>query len=292
MSKFQKTAVIDCAAIGHYVKYSLRKLKSGNDDTGVIFGFLSIVKNLATLMSPGQFVFAWDSVRSHRRRIYPLYKNNRSGDKKTEAERLENAIMRQQLEVLRKEIIPQLGFRNSFLSTGREADDIIASCCITTPGKKVIVSRDNDLYQLLNKDTCMWDFQNRKYFTDDDFRDKWGIEPYEWKIVKTIAGCYGDGVPNVPGVKETTAIKYMKGELPEYNKDGKTLNKKYKAIVDNPELIEFNKSLVILPIKNTPRYRIQKDHVSIDAFWNVCELYEFNSFLEDIEEWVISLKMT
>jgi len=292
MSRFQKTVMIDCAAIGHYMKYSLRNLKSGDDNTGVIFGFLGFVRDIAVLMNPSQFVFAWDSRRSHRKRLYPNYKGNRSPHKKTEEEQNETALMRQQLSILQSTIIPEMGFSNSFLSIGREADDIIAACCLSTPGKKVIVSRDNDLFQLLDQETRMWDFQKRKYFTADDFRDKWGIEPHEWKIVKTIAGCGGDNVPNVPGVKETTAIKYMKGELPEFNKDGKTPNKQYKAIQENADLIKNNGPLVILPFKDTPRYQIKKDHVSIEAFWAICEEYEFNSFLDDIEEWVEALKMT
>lgn len=284
MSNFQKTVMIDCAAIGHYVKFALRRLQSGGDDTGVIFGFLGVIKELSERMSPGQFVFAWDSRKSKRRQSYPDYKRNRRPDKLTEAEVLENEVMRAQLDILRTRIIPELGFKNSFLSVGLEADDIIASCCLSLSGKKIIVSRDNDLFQLLNRDTRMWDFQKKKYFTADDFAEKWGIEPHQWKTVKTIAGCSGDGVPNVPGVKELTAIKYLKNELPENYKT-------YKAIKDGSDIIERNKPLVILPFKNTPKYRIQKDNISVDAFWNICEEFEFNSFLADIDEWVEDLRM-
>jgi len=295
MSKFQRTVLVDCAALGHYVKHSMRYLTNDGTTTGVIYGFLGLIKEAAEIMKPRQFVFAWDSVKSHRKRIYPEYKSNRAPSEKTEEERHEDNIMREQLKILRTDIIPALGFQNSFLTTGFEADDIIAACAISLPGKVFIMSRDNDLFQLLNQHVCMWDFQKKRYFTADDFTDKWRIEPNEWRQVKCMAGCTGDGIGNIPGIKESTAIKFMKGELPQFNKN-KTPNKKYQAIKDHPHIIARNRPLVCLPFRHgkivTPRYVVKRDQVSISAFWEMCEKYDFNSYLKDIEEWTELLNMT
>jgi 5'-3' exonuclease len=283
--KFQRTVLVDCHGIGHWLKHSMQFMSSGNTSTGIIYGFLGFIKECVEKMNPGQFVFAWDSQQSHRKRLYPLYKHNRNPEEKTDEEIEENKNMMKQLMLLRDEILPSLGFLNSFMSIGREADDIIASCVLFTPGKKFIASRDADLHQMLSPQTCMWDFQKKVFFTDGDFRDKWKIDPVVWRKVKCIAGCTGDCVPNVPGVKELTAIKYLEGTLaPQY--------KTYKAIKENQQLIEDNAPLVCLPFDGTPRYAVKRDQVKIAAFWELCEKYEFNSYLDNIDEWVDTLKMT
>ena len=56
------------------------------------------------------------------------------------------------MESKRINIIPKMGFKNSFIRTGQEADDIIAQLTIDYPGM-TIVSNDKDLYQLL--DNCI-----------------------------------------------------------------------------------------------------------------------------------------
>lgn len=284
--KLQRTVLVDCHGIGHFVKHSMASLRSGSDDTGTIFGFLACIKEAAQRIKPGQFVFAWDSSKSLRKRLYAGYKGTRdkAREERTFEEEQADAMMMSQLNLLREEILPGLGFQNSFQSAGREADDIIASCCISLPGKKFIMSRDQDLLQLITPDTCMWDFQKKSFFNDDDFRAKWLCEPHEWKMVKAISGCTTDDVPNVPGVKEATAVKYLHGTLPHHHKT-------YQAIAANKELIERNKPLVILPFAGTPKYVVKPDAVQIAAFWELCERYEFNSYLQKIEEWVEAFRM-
>lgn len=285
--KNTRTAIIDTHAVCHYLKHSLRHLHTGGiGATGIIFGFLSQMKQVSEATGQDRFIFCWDSRKSLRRRLFSEYKNKR-GKTKVEAtpeEASEDREMYAQIDTLRKVIIPSLGFSNSFIQTGFEADDIIASCVISLPGKKYIVSRDNDLHQLINSETSMWDFQKKVFFTKTDFEVKWGIDPYKWRLVKAIGGCTSDEVPGVPGVGELTAVKYIKGDLPNHYKT-------YKAIQDGQAVIERNKPLVVLPFKGTPKYRIQNDNISLSAFWDMCEEYQFNSILANFDDWVESFSM-
>lgn len=285
MSKFQKNILIDSHAICHYLKYSLSHLSYGDTDTGIIFGFLGVVKVAVERLKANNVLFAFDSKKSHRKRLFPLYKVSRRTKIKTEQERIEDAIMYSQIDELRKRILPDMGFHNVFQQSGFEADDIITSCVLSLPGKSWIVSRDNDFHQLLNSKIAMWDFQKRIEFTAGDFTDKWLISPKEWRQVKCLAGCTSDCVPGIPGVGEKTAIKFLKKELPEHHKA-------YKSIIDNQAIVNRNIPLVILPFEGVPKYKIKKDDLKIQSFFELFEKLNFASYLSDFDSWVETFKLT
>lgn len=285
MSKFQKNLIFDSHAVCHFLKYSLSHLSYGDTDTGIIFGFLSVLKVAIERLGTNNFVFAFDSKKSHRKRLFPLYKVKRREKIKTEQERIEDAIMYSQIDALRKKILPDLGFHNVFQKPGFEADDIITSCVQSMPGKSWIVSRDNDFHQLLNSKISMWDFQKRVEFTAGDFTDKWLIPPKEWRQVKCLAGCTSDCVPGIPRIGEKTAIKFLKGEMPQHLKA-------YQSIIDNQDIVNRNIPLVILPFKGTPKYKIQKDQLKIQSFFKLFEEMGFESYINDFDSWVEVFKLT
>lgn len=285
MSRFQKNLIFDSHAVCHFLKYSLSHLSHEGTDTGIIFGFLSVLKVAIERLGTNNFVFAFDSKKSHRKRIFILYKVKRREKIKTEQEKIEDTIMYSQIDNLRKKILPDLGFHNVFQKPGFEADDIITSCVQSMPGKSWIVSRDNDFHQLLNSKISMWDFQKRVEFTAGDFTDKWLIPPKEWKQVKCLAGCTSDCVPGIPGVGEKTAIKFLKRELPEHHKT-------YHNIINNQDIVNRNMPLVVLPFEGTPHYEIKKDCLKIQAFFELFEKLGFQSFLDDFESWVRVFKLT
>src|SRR6185436_3339106 len=101
---------------------------------------------------------------------------------------------------------------------GYEADDLNASICHAHPKRrKVIVSADSDLYQLL-QDNWPRKGSTRVYhpitqITLDagGFEIRYGINPQQWARLKAIAGCSSDEIPGVPGVGEKTAAKFLQG---------------------------------------------------------------------------------
>jgi 5'-3' exonuclease len=150
----------------------------------------------------------------------------------------------------------------------------------------IIVSRDNDFFQLLDEGkVSMFDPVKFGYITKRTFKSKWGIEPKNWDFVKAIAGCSGDGVAGVKGVAEATAIKFLKGEL-------KTTTKKHKDIIANEDMIVDNLRLVKLPWDPTPDFNMVEDNLSKEGFIKICMEYGFKSYLtEGLQEQFFKLFM-
>jgi hypothetical protein len=86
-------------------------------------------------------------------------------------------------------IFPELGFLNSHMFEGFEADDIIAKA-IKPDELTIIATSDKDLYQLLTHKTYIFNLLNNKFFTIKQFVQKYGISPEDWIVVKAIGGCF------------------------------------------------------------------------------------------------------
>lgn len=271
-----KIIVFDANALGHVVKHSTKELSFAGNKTGVIFGFLQKMMKIQEEVMADHVVFCWDGNKSElfRRQVFPGYKSK--SEEKSEIDKNLDMIARIQFSLLRTEVLPKLGFNNQLIYHGLEADDIIAQISLDYKENFdiIIVSRDNDLHQLLTGSSVMiFDPVKMGYFTEKVFIDKWGITPDKWDVVKSIIGCSGDDVPGVPGVKEKTAIKFLQGTLP-------TTNKKYADIVNSSDICIRNMRLVKLPWESTPNFTVLQDSISVDGFIEICMQYGLNSFLE------------
>lgn len=57
-----KTLIIDSNNVGWIVRYALgEELSYDDEDTGVMWGFMSFVLNLAKQFKTHKFIFCWDS---------------------------------------------------------------------------------------------------------------------------------------------------------------------------------------------------------------------------------------
>jgi DNA polymerase-1 len=275
MSK--QTLIIDSHYLCYRGMFTVGDLSNEEQGTGVVFSFLNQLSQLAVRFDYPKFLFAWDSERSYRRDVYPDYKRkDRSPDPKMEKLL---GMCKPQFHIIRTSVLPLLGFRNIFLQTGLEADDIIAKIVMSYKGEFIIVSSDNDLYQLLNKRVRMYDIRNKQNYTDENFINEWGVvSPEVWATVKSIAGCDGDKVPGLPGIGYATAVKYLKGQLTGNKKD---------LIETNGKYIKFTASLVVLPHPKTQPVKIGEDKPDFKAFETLCLEYGFRSFLKKgtYEKW-------
>jgi 5'-3' exonuclease len=278
----QVTLLLDCNGICHALRHTIGALSHNGKETGIVFGFLLQLFTLQKRFRPYRWVFAWDSGHSLRRKIYPQYKGNRAIKRNPEEEWHRQSSFRQ-FDLLRDEVIPELGLSEwNLYEHGYEADDLIASAVSAIPGKKIIISQDHDLYQLLGENCVVYNSKKRELFSSEDFRKQYGIDPKRWVEVKAIAGCSGDNVEGIFHAGEASAIKYLTGEL-------STHSKVYCAITTGREIIERNRQLVELPfdgfrLSERPMNRM---HMSEVGFQSVCQLYGFDSFLsgEKLPEW-------
>ena len=282
----QRILLIDTSAVLHTVKFSLikQKISPREKSTFIIFGFLSKLQFLINKTRPNVLVFATDSKKSRRKKIYPSYKENRSQNNKTKEQITLDKLAFPQFEQVIDDVLPGLGFNNIFKANGLEADDIIAKICKEHSNSEIIiVSRDGDLYQLLTPSVCMLYPKNNQYYTYRMFIKEYKIKPKAWGRVKCVAGCLSDSVGGVSGVGIVRAIQYLKGELPKnYKTYQNIINKEGKKI------IKRNKRLVILPFKGTPSFRIRQDNVSKNKIINIAEEYGFASILADLDSWAKS----
>jgi DNA polymerase-1 len=272
----EKMMLVDANALGHVVKHATKELSWRGDRTGVLYGFIQKLFRIQADVLADRVVFCWDGDRNKlfRRDIYPEYKEVVEGSK-TEKDIELDRIARPQFALLRTEVLPAIGFANNFLEEGLEADDIMAQLVkqYDWAYDMIIVSRDNDMHQLLCDGVMMYDPVKFGFFSADTFIMKWGIDPSEWEFVKAIAGCSGDNVPGVPGVKEKTAIKFIKGEL-------NPTTKAHSAICEREEMCVSNLRLVKLPWEDTKPIDLLEDQLTVDGFIKVCTKFGFNSFFD------------
>ena len=263
--------IVDCNNIGHIARHAMPKDLSHNEKpTAILYGFFSSILHLHQFYLTDGFIFCWDSRKSYRKLDFKPYKKR---DPMTDEERRDLEIAYRQFKLLRTEILPELGIKNSFMKVGYEADDLMAA--ITKKYNEqtfTIVSTDKDLYQLLTPQVLVANPITKKAYTARSFENEYGIKPKQWIDVKAIAGCTSDKVPGINGVGEITAIKYLNDVLP---KD----QKKYREIVKNKAIIKRNKPLVTLPYRDIDIELVKQPQLKKKRFRRTFKELGFESFL-------------
>lgn len=89
-----------------------------------------------------------------------------------------------------------------------EADDLIALLTSVSEGA-VVVSRDQDFYQLLNNNVSVYNPNASEYITRDSFIKKYKFSPVWWIPWKAIAGDSSDNWPGVQGIGPVRTTKYI-----------------------------------------------------------------------------------
>ena len=176
--------------------FGQRDLSFDGKGTGLPYGFLL---SLLTIREEydGRFYIAWDMGRDLRTEIYPEYKANR-GKSMTEEEY--NDFKRQKKIVQR--LLRNLGILQ-VTKRGVEGDDICATLARKfVSQKKLIVTSDHDLFQLLNDDTFVLRASRDGYrlLGAHRFEKEFGITSSLYVFVLALTGDKGDNIPGVSGI--------------------------------------------------------------------------------------------
>jgi len=266
------TLIIDSNAMAYRSLYIMGDLSNNNNPTGVIFGFLNQVFKYCKLYKTTDIVFCWDSKESLRRLLYYAdYKAGREKKRKelSGKEKKNMYLAFQQFDLLRKEVLYDLGFRNIFHKRGYESDDLIACVPRSISGNFIIFSNDGDLLQLIDNNVSYYNLGTNKVIDIKGFIKEYEIEPKQYAEVKAITGCSTDEVPGVKGIGEKKAINYILDRGTEKDKQ------KILAFKD----IDRNRKLVYLPLENI-KLKINKNKFIANKFVDVFHEYNFKSFLE------------
>lgn len=258
--------------------YSTGGLSYEGQLTGVTFGVLREVLKLEDLFNTKRVVFCFDVGRPKRCDDLPSYKSNRRSHKEMTTE--EEAVysqFRQQVDLLRKSYLPDIGYRNVCWHDGYEADDILASIVkysLNDGDEAIIVSSDNDLYQLLSiPGVTIWNPRISKIETAVTFQREWGIPPSRWVHVKAMAGCSGDNIKGIEGIGEKTACRWQAGQL-------KSGSKAFERILAGHAVYTRNLPLVRLPYPGVKMFDLTEDEVDDQKWKMVMDRLGFKSMRE------------
>jgi len=271
--------LLDMNNLCHIAHYSTGNLSNDERKTGVLFGVMRQLLSLVKTTGSNRLVFFWDSRKSYRKEIYPEYKANRKHGNHDE----DRQSLYSQITELRRDIIPGLGFNNSFIQSGYEADDLITFFMMKRHDKEhIVVSTDQDLYQTIRDNRKIYNPIKKEFITIDVFKEKFGgLLPINYRIIKSIIGCSSDNVQGVYGIGEKTAVKYLKAEINN--------SKQFHDIQVQRPLIDFNEKLVYLPYIHGPvpinELKTQKNNLTAKKFRNIFNTYSFNSFLKEFDTW-------
>jgi len=271
--------VLDMSGLMYAWFFAMRKeLETQDSYTGLISHKLfTYLLELGEAYKTHRFVFAWDSKSSKRKEIYPAYKANRK-DKDPDTEKCLAELSRV-MDVIRIKMLPLMGFNNSYMCEGYEADDIIAHVCQEWEGEKIIVSGDEDLLQLLGPSVKIFAPRKQTEITWKQFMAEYKITPKEWAMVKAMAGCKSDNVEGIKGVGETYALNYI-NELHAKVPPGIRMK-----IECNKKVIDLCLSIVKLPMEGSPTIELLDDCFSTSNYLAICDKLSLLELRGKVNEW-------
>jgi len=225
--------------------------------TNAVYGFTSMLIKMLQDERPTHVAVAFDRGEpTFRHEQYVEYKANR---------RETPADFRSQLPLI-FEVLDALGIARLSVP-GYEADDIIATLAVQAveAGMDVlIVTGDRDVLQLVGPHVTALmtrrGISEMTRFTPDEVVAKYGLTPAQYPDFAAIRGDPSDNLPNIPGVGEKTAAKWIAdfGSLAQLvdrvdevkGKAGDKLREHLGDVLRNRQLTELAKDV---PLESGPQ---------------------------------------
>lgn len=222
--------------------------------TNAVYGFTSMLINVLRDERPTHIAVAFDrSGPTFRHEAYADYKANRAETPPDFRGQL--SLIHEVLDALR---IPQVSVESY------EADDVIATLATTAVDQDMsvlIVTGDRDALQLVTDDVTVLmtrrGISDMTRFTPGQVQEKYGLSPEQYPDFAAIRGDPSDNLPNIPGVGEKTATKWVReyGSLQELvdradevrGKAGNALRDHLGQVIRNRSLTELSRE-VSLPV--------------------------------------------
>jgi DNA polymerase I len=225
--------------------------------TNAVYGFTAMLINVLRDEQPTHVAVAFDRGEpTFRHEQFVEYKANR---------RETPADFRSQLSLI-FEVLDVLGIQR-LSKAGYEADDLIATLATEAAGQDMdvlIVSGDRDVLQLVSGDVTVLmtrrGISEMTRFTPEAVREKYGLTPEQYPDFAAIRGDPSDNLPNIPGVGEKTATRWIAefGSLDALvdrvdevkGKAGDALREHLGNVLRNRQLTELAKDV---PLEAGPR---------------------------------------
>ncbi len=169
-----------------------------------VYGFTDFMIKLIQEARPEYLAAFFDESlnTSFRNEIYPPYKTNRD---------LPPPDLERQLKLCRQ--ISRLLGAGDYAHPRYEADDLIGACMHRHRakfGRRVIVSSDKDLAQLLGPSDVLWDYARERRFDSAGIAEHFGVPPEHIADLLALAGDAVDNIPGLPGIGQKTAATLIR----------------------------------------------------------------------------------
>jgi 5'-3' exonuclease len=264
----QPWLIIDSHYLCHRAFHTTRGLSHKGIATGVMFGFLKGIAGFKDQFDTDKVAFCFEHPVLHRREHFSDYKVRRIAKDISHQDTQARIELREQIDKLRTEYLPKIGFKNVLCAYGMESDDLMAALAYALRldnSECILITADSDLYQCLRDGISIYSPAKQKLLTKTWFQREYGFHPSKWAVVKAVAGCKSDGVPGIPGVGEITACKYVRGELLP-----NTPLHRFITSDTNRKLVCRNRTLVQLPFVGCPTPELHEDTISVEGWREVC----------------------
>ena len=274
-----KTLIIDSSNLIYRIWW-INKAKnlSNNDDTFTVYMFLRSLRSYVQRYPCDRIVSVWDKRLSYPEKNFRKeynegdYKGTRSHDNVEEVYRHTDKIV---------SLLGSIGVYNMFPDR-MEGDDVVAWLS-DQDGESVIVSADQDMYQLITASTKVYNPIKKIEINNINFEDVTGVSVDDYVLYKSLIGDKSDNIKGLPRVGKKTAIKYISNwdktlkKLTESNlqqvKDNITLmDLRYGYNYYDTEVISYKK-----------QYKEQKDVVyNKSAFLKLCKEHNLHNITKDV----------
>ncbi|MEY9893952.1 DNA polymerase-1 [Catenulispora sp. MAP5-51] len=280
--------LLDGHSLAYRAYYALKEADlrtTTGQPTGAVQGFTSMLINTLRDEQPTHVAVAFDvSRQTFRTEKFPEYKANRSAspdDFKSQIGLIDELLAGLGITVIRKE--------------GYEADDVIAT--LTTQaaadGYEVrILTGDRDSLQLVTEDVTVLypkrGVSDLSRFTPAAVEEKYELTPQQYPDFAALRGDPSDNLPNMPGVGEKTAAKWIRefGSLTDLvaradevkGKAGETLRAHLDQVRLNRELTELVKDV---PLLSAPADLAWASEGDPEAVYQLFDTLEFSTSMRD-----------
>ncbi len=175
--------------------------------TNAVYGFTSMLINVLRDEKPSHVAVAFDLARhSFRTDAFPEYKANRSAS--PDAFQGQVSLIQEVLAALAIPVVTAETF---------EADDVIAT--LTVQGEAagldvLICTGDRDAFQLVTDHVTVLyprkGVSDMARMTPSAVEERYGLTPIQYPDFAALRGDPSDNLPNIPGVGEKTAAKWVR----------------------------------------------------------------------------------
>ena len=253
-------------------------------NTGSTFAFIKTIKSNATQFNADKIYIAWDRRLNYE--VPNFRKTLTEGTYKGTRDHKRNKSVYDSMDPIIK-ITTSLGIRNIY--PGKlEADDVISWLSTNIPGKKVIVSVDNDFAQLVSPDVSFFNPIKKVIVNIDNFVEHFGLTPKEFVYYKAIAGDKSDNISGLEGFGKIKGQKLAKA----YAAGDKEAMAYKDRIEETLKLVDLNYGLQQHPEEPELYTKQLKELETVNpdftSFTSICEELEFKSIIENVNDWKVT----